>query len=87
MIWELTIKLIPMKKQHPILNEPIEVLGTSLAFREMCKTNGFDTLSSILKLPIDELEKKVGMHAHLLIEFMDIVKRYGLEEMVREDIE
>ena len=75
-----------MKKQHPVLNEPIEALDTSIAFREMCEANGFTTLSSILELPIDELEKKVGMNAHLLIEFMDIVKRNGLEEMVKDEM-
>ncbi len=76
-----------MELNHPVLEKTITSLETSIEFNEMCRINGFTILSEILEFPVHELEKKASMNAHLLIEFMGIMKRFGLEELVREEFE
>ena len=74
-----------MELINPILEKPITSLETSVAFREMCNVNGFTTLSVIIELPVYVLEKATGMTKHLYIEFFQIIKKYGLEGMMREE--
>ena len=74
-----------MKQTHPILMKPISALETSIAFREMCGVNGFQNLADILGFPVHELMKKPGMTNHILIELMDILKHYQIEDMIKEE--
>ncbi|HEY4787275.1 MAG TPA: hypothetical protein VIH57_14550 [Bacteroidales bacterium] len=74
-----------MELNYPVLEKTITSLEASIEFKEMCRINGFMTLSDIVELPVYMLEKKPGMNNHLLIEFFQITKKYGLEGMVREE--
>jgi DNA-directed RNA polymerase alpha subunit len=76
-----------MKKQHPVISKPISELETSIAFREICGINGFTELADILRMPVHEIEKMTGINAHFLMEFMDIVKKYGVEKIIKEELD
>jgi hypothetical protein len=74
-----------MKKVHPILKKPIAAIETSIAFQEMCKVNEFHNLAGILKFKVYVLMKKPGMTHHILIELIDILKMYQMEDMIKEE--
>jgi hypothetical protein len=73
-----------MELNHPVLEKMITSLEASIEFKEMCRINGFTTLSDIVELPVYMLEKKPGMNNHLLMELMDILKTHHIENMIQE---
>jgi hypothetical protein len=68
-----------------ILNTPIREIPTSQEFQEMALQNQLDSLGIILNYRADELTKLPKFNLHMLDELIQILKRYGLLEMLKED--
>jgi hypothetical protein len=73
-----------MNKDHPIMLQPIEDVGASKEFVEMCNLNEFKTISAILKLQAHEMLKKPLFNVRLLMELYRILKSYNLEKNIKE---
>ncbi len=67
-----------------ILKTPIKNIPSSKEFKEICESNRFTTLQDILNITVEKLEYEFGFSKRMIVEFMGIAKKYGVEEMVKE---
>lgn len=73
-----------MTTTHPILYTDIENLATSDEFQRMAGRNKFKNLNHITEFTVSELMDKPGMNYRMLAELGEILKGYGLIDLMKE---
>lgn len=63
---------------------PIAALETSVEFKEACQKHGFKTFEDLLEIPSEDLTGKYHFSIHNLMEFVEIAKKLGLEDEIKE---
>ena len=68
-----------------IINTPIREIPTSREFQDMALRNHLDSLGTRRNYRADELTRLPDFNLHMLDELIQILKRHGLLEMLKDD--
>jgi hypothetical protein len=71
-----------VKKNNPILQEPISSLPVSSEFKEMAIANGFTTIQNILDKSLDNLHELPCSGYRMLKELSDVLEANGLTNLL-----
>lgn len=63
---------------------PIATLETTVEFREACRKHGFETFEELLEIQSEDLTGKYCFSMHNLMEFVEIARKLGLEDEIKE---
>lgn len=66
------------------LHIPIQSLDLSTEFKEMARVNHFHTLSQMVELPIEVLQKLSLFNHRMLAEYISFLTRYEVDDLVED---
>lgn len=64
------------------LHIPIQSLDFSTDFKEMTRVNHFRTLSQMVELPVEVLQKLPLFNHRMLAEYISYLTKHGLDDLV-----
>ena len=73
-----------MSTANKQLHVSIQFLDISTEFKEMARVNHFSTLSQMVELPVEVLQKHHLFNYRILAEYISFLTNIGLEDLVED---